>query len=512
MPPSKPPTEVELKFLLLPNERSAVARNPLFGEATTKADLSSVYYDTPDRDLRKHGITLRVRSVQGSFVQTVKRDAGSSLFDRGEWEAEIQGLEPDPKAFAKTPAGDFLGVDGASRLTRLFCTEVRRTSRVVKDGLDLVEVSLDHGEVVAGTRHEPIDELELELKGGDARGLFRLARRFAGDAVLRLSFESKSERGYRLAAGEAPSARNAEAVHIGGNMTGAEAFAMIMRDCLAQICGNANLLRETRDSETLHQLRVGLRRLRAALATFEPILSGKEFARMAVESKWIGGELDTARDLDVFVANNAHTGKGQDESEGQLRVGDRLGAARCASYDRALEAIGSKRFAMFVLDCAEWVEVGDWRESRDRKAAGLRDGAASALAGAALDRLSDKLPEAGKHLGALDPAARHRARIKAKKLRYAAEFFATTFGHHAKTRRERFVASLARLQDALGDLNDLAVADRMLFDTAGDKALPRLGAERGVGERGRDQARLLKEAVHDYKDWLQANRFWRDHS
>ena len=192
--PSKAPTEVELKFLLLPGERLAVSRDPLLADAT-ETDLSSVFYDTPDRALRKHGITLRVRHVQGRFVQTVKREAGSDLSDRGEWETEIGGPEPDRAAFAGTPAGDILGAKGADTLTRLFSTEVGRTSRIAKEGSDLVEVSLDHGEIVAGAQRQPIDELELELKGGDASGLFALARRFAGDTILQLSFESKAERG-----------------------------------------------------------------------------------------------------------------------------------------------------------------------------------------------------------------------------------------------------------------------------------------------------------------------------
>jgi triphosphatase len=132
--PSKAPTEVELKFLLLPRERLAVARNSLLAGATTQTDLSSVYYDTPDWALRKQGITLRVRRVNGAFLQTIKREAGSNLFDRGEWENEIRAAEPDRSAFAGTPVEDILHAKGADTLKRLFSTEVRRTSRIVKEG------------------------------------------------------------------------------------------------------------------------------------------------------------------------------------------------------------------------------------------------------------------------------------------------------------------------------------------------------------------------------------------
>jgi triphosphatase len=262
------------------------------------------------------------------------------------------------------------------------------------------------------------------------------------------------------------------------------------------------------NTEALHQLRVGLRRLRAAFATFRPILPGKELSKMDAEIKWMGGELDMARNLDVFIENNARSGKDEDDS--RLRAfGDRLDAAQCASYDRALEAIDSKRFAMLVFNCSEWVEIGSWRRSRDEKVVGLRDGAASALACAALGRLSRKLSKAGKHMHALDPQARHRARIKAKKLRYAAEFFAETFGRHSKAHRSKFIASLAKLQDALRELNDLTVAHQTLLEATGESAALAFHSVCGVGEHDQDEARLLQKAARGYEDWRRAKAFWR---
>jgi triphosphatase len=498
---SKIPTEVELKFLLVPRERPALARNPLLARATTQTNLSSVYYDTPGWALRKQGITLRVRRVNGAFIQTIKSEAGSNLFDRGEWETKINGADPDRSACAGTPAEDILGAKGVNTLTGLFSTEVQRTSRIIKKGTDRVEVSLDQGEIVAGALRQPIDELELELKGGNADALFAVARHFADDIVLRLSFESKAERGYRLVAEQARAAQNGEAVRVRGDTTGAEAFVLVMRACLAQVCGNANRLRERRNTEALHQLRVGLRRLSAAIATFTPILPGKTLSKMDAEIKWIGGELDTARDLDVFIENNARSGKDA--------LNNQLDAAQRASYDRVLEAIDSKRFAILVLNCSEWVEIGSWRRSRDEKVSGLRDGAASALASAALDRLSRKLRKAGKHMRALDSQARHRARIKAKKLRYAAEFFAETFGRHSKAHRSKFIGSLAKLQDALGDLNDLTVAHQTLLEAVGENAALAFHSGWGVGEHDRDEARLLQKAARAYEDWRRAKAFWR---
>jgi CHAD domain-containing protein len=104
---------------------------------------------------------------------------------------------------------------------------------------------------------------------------------------------------------------------------------------------------------------------------------------------------------------------------------------------------------------------------------------------------------------ALDPPARHRARIKAKKLHYAAEFFAEAFGRHSKARSSKFIASLAKLQDALGDLNDLTVGHQTLLEAAGEDA-----ALAFRGEHDWDEGRLLQKAVRAYKDWRQARPFW----
>src|SRR5262249_12292225 len=74
-----------------------------------------------------------------------------------------------------------------------------------------------------------------------------------------------------------------------------------------------------------------------------------------------------------------------------------------------------------------------------------------------------KILKSGKHLDRLDPQHRHKLRIQAKKLRYAAEFFAPAFPRkRAIRRRKDFVASLQQLQDALGELNDIAVSEKLL--------------------------------------------------
>jgi triphosphatase len=55
------------------------------------------------------------------------------------------------------------------------------------------------------------------------------------------------------------------------------------------------------DSEGVHRMRVGLRRLRAAMSLFSKLLGDQETERVKSELKWLTGELALARDLDVYV-------------------------------------------------------------------------------------------------------------------------------------------------------------------------------------------------------------------
>ena len=173
--------EVELK-LELPIAKAArpLARifNRLWGTGIEQ-HLVSVYFDTAKHALRKQGLTLRIRSGGKRRVQTIKAvdTASACIFDRLEWETEIEGDKLDLKAAARTPVGDILHGSRASKLLApIFETVVDRTTwRVKQDGAE-IEVALDEGRVSAHGSTQPIAELEFELKCGSPTQLFALAR------------------------------------------------------------------------------------------------------------------------------------------------------------------------------------------------------------------------------------------------------------------------------------------------------------------------------------------------
>lgn len=490
-----PAIETELKFRLGPGAVVRLSGHPaLQGEQTTD-HLRSVYFDTPDGVLRAAGFGLRVRATSHGFVQTLKRQTAPGQTARDEWEVPVASEAPDFAALMTTPAHRLLKRRGRDLAPRFATTVVRRVRMVELDGA-LIEAAFDAGELSCGDRREPIYELELELKRGDPGALFALARRLAHDLPVVPVFESKAERGWRLAEGTSRAPRRAVPAPLSPDATTGEAFRRIAMACLAQISANAELLRVVRRPEAVHQLRVGLRRLRAAVAVFKPLLAEADRERIEAELKWLAREADAARDLDVFIRDVFHPTALEAPSPHLASLGRHLLTARGQAYDRVLKAIASPRYGRMMLETTAWIETTV-----------LPDGPVAPFAVEALDRLHRQVEQRARDLADLDPEARHNLRIRAKRLRYAAEFFADLFP--VRRRRARYLKALERLQDRLGALNDLAVArDRIPGKAALDDAEVAFAAGRVIGRRERDEAALLASAVKACGRFHDARPFW----
>jgi inorganic triphosphatase YgiF len=361
-------------------------------------------------------------------------------------------------------------------------------------------------------------ELELELKAGRPEALFGLARRLAESERLQLSFKSKAERGFGLLQAAAPAAVFSRSPDLEPGMTVAEAFVAVGGEGLRQLTANAAVLRALRRPEALHQTRVAIRRLRTGFKLFEPAVRDKDYERLNGELKWLAGELDQARDLDVMIADSfrpaADLFQGQD---GLAALGKRMHGARGKAYDRAMAALDSSRFFALTLDLAFWLGGGAWRDPADPLHASRAGASIGAFAGEQLDRLRRQTKRRGKGLERLSPELRHKLRIRIKRLRYAVEFFS---GLYATAGRDRFAKALKRLQDALGELNDLEVArgqglalaeagGRASGDTAAEGARQAFAAGLMIGARARSQAPLLKEAAKLHDKLMDAEPFWR---
>jgi inorganic triphosphatase YgiF len=243
-----------------------------------------------------------VRHNGDNRLQTIKSGGLAGSFRRGEWEHEIKRDVPNLRQARDTALEPLLTKKLKRRLKRVFETHIHRTSVPVRKNGTRIEVALDEGQARAGQRSAPISELELELKRGKPGDMFKLAHEMGKLAPATLSLKSKSERGYGLIENKPAKAVGAEKIRVRRGISTTDAFRTIERSILRHIAGNEAAVRRS-DSEGVHQMRVGLRRLRAAISLFSNLLGDQETEGVKAELKWLTGELAPARDLDVYVRN-----------------------------------------------------------------------------------------------------------------------------------------------------------------------------------------------------------------
>lgn len=483
--------EIELKFLCAPDDLAAVLAAAPAGDDDTR-ELISVYFDTPDRTLQKAGATLRVRESKGRRVQTLKRGDGLA---REEYEEPIDSDVPDP---ALGPLKELLNGE-ANQLKPAFNVRVTRRQRLVTYHGSEIELALDQGEVRGGRSASAISEVELELKSGDPAALFDLARDLGHAAPLYISFDGKAARGQALVEGEPLQARRREKVTLKKTATAGEAFQAAARNALGQIAANAVVLREAPQADAVHQLRVAARRLRSTLATFKSVVADVQFDQVKAELKWLGKACDTARNLDVFCSETIAPAKRLEVPPlGLAALETAVVEATGKAREAVAAAVSSDRFRALMIDATAWVETGAWLKQPQAQQGG------KAFAAKVLDKRRRKLKAQGRDLAKADDAARHRARIEAKKLRYAAEGLANLFQANAA---DPFIARVKALQEVLGALNDTATAEGLIGGLKLDPAAAFAAGEL-VGLRTAAKSELIGKADKALHKVLKAERFW----
>ncbi len=498
--------EIELKLEFDPTYLALIQAHLLLATDGKRQAVHSTYYDTPDLVLRNAGVSLRLRDADGRFVQTIKSTNGSSgIFDRSEWEHELKRYEIDLIAARDTALEPLLSVRVRNALRPVFETRVERTIYQLKRNGSDIEVALDRGEVDAGERQVPIHELELELKQGEAAELFRLARELDAIVPLRITGKAKAERGYELLENHKPTAEKARPLELDPKTSVEEAFRAIGQNCLRQIIANEPGVCAG-DAEALHQMRIGLRRLRTAFAVFAKLFPEGGQERMKAELKWATNQLGPARDLDVFAADVLKHLSETDAGEKEFaEVSRDLTSKRGEVYARAREFLRSDRFRKGLLDVVEWVEAGPWTKSAAAHADTERP--VQKHAATVLAKRRKQIRKEGKNLRELSAGARHELRIKAKKLRYMTEFFVGVFpGHGRAKRREAALTSVKELQDTLGRLNDIAVRKEELA-SKGDGLSAHAAAMLEAEEAKTDK--LLDQARGAYADFSAVKGFWK---
>jgi CHAD domain-containing protein len=389
--------------------------------------FTSVYHDTPDRSLARSGITLRRRTERGLSVWQLKIPADGARMELAEPGGPVG---PPDRLRTLLRTHERRGALGPVAELR-----TRRHGALVTRNGSAAEVTIDEVSVMDAQRvSERFVEVEIELKEGEPKTLARIAKELRTAGARDGAGEPKVFRVLGL-----PVAPPAE--------TPFESLRARLGEQLVEILAHDPGTRLGADPESLHDMRVAVRRSRALLRAGHSLVA-TDTQMLSLELKWLGGVLGDVRDLDVLLA---HLHASADE----LDLADRAAAERMF---RALSRQRSRtrRTLLKALDGARYATLLDRFES---SLAELEPAESSETLDELAARQLKKLRRAVKAAGP-DPEDEvlHDLRKRGKRARYAFELAGA----------KKTVQRAKVLQDVLGEHQDSVVAEERLRALAKD--------------------------------------------
>ncbi len=506
---SADPREVELKLQLPPGSRALIEASSAFAAVKgRRLHQLTTYFDTPERELDRDGLTLRIRRIGKKHIQTVKsRDSGQGIAsDRAEWEWPIRKNVPELARLAETPRLAKAARAVSGRLKAVFVTDIRRTVRLLKlnDGT-WIEAAIDEGQIEAGPSREPVCELELELKHGGIGAVYELAATLLELAPMWVSAESKPSRGWFLRTGRVAGVQVFAMPKLGRRTRAVDAFNAIIAAILGHLMANTGpMLRG--DSEGLHQMRKALRAMRAALQLFANHLEREAPQRFNAQLLHFGRIFGAARDDDVLCLDTlpaAIAALPRGKIDKLLSVAE---VRRRIPHAVAREAARGHDFTALVLGLAAWAQTGTAQPSSigdDRMAARL-----GSLAPSLLDRVARKAKRRGRNPGGLSVEELHALRKSLKKLCCDVKFLGSLYRRRAV---KAYCKRCNRVEVLLGTANDAVVAQRLASALVNDgDGQPNLAkpARALVQLSKRRRRRTLRGLVRAMRKFRAMPAFW----
>jgi CHAD domain-containing protein len=396
----------------------------LGGEPLEPRVFTSIYHDTADRSLARAGITLRRRTERGRSLWQLKLPAGNARLEL----EEMGGPAGAPKSIAQLLVAH-LRHGPVAPVAEL---RTRRHGALVARNGSTAEVTIDDVSVMDALRVvEEFVEVEVELKQGKPKQLDAIADELEHAGARPTDGTPKLFRVLRLPVDDPAPTGPLDALRIR------------LRAQLRTVLANDPGTRLGRDPESLHDMRVAVRRSRALLRAGQPLYEN-DVSGLSEELRWVGEKLGAVRDLDVLLERLRAETEDLDPadraaSRALLRTLERR---RTSARTSLLKALGGDRYFALL----------------DRFAAEV-DALTPSGADVTLDDLAKrelkKLRKDVRAMGA-EPAddELHALRKRGKRVRYAYELA----GKNAAVRRAK------ALQDVLGEHQDSVVAEATLRD------------------------------------------------
>ncbi|WP_131667552.1 CYTH and CHAD domain-containing protein [Psychrobacter pygoscelis] len=498
--------EIELKFLVPEYKVEALMRQANIKSSET-SQLAAHYFDTPEQSLAKAGVALRIRKEGEDWVQTIKA-AGDGMVARLEHnhildkEATEQAINdgellPDLSVYEEVETASALKDFKLNKLAKnLLCqyvTDVKRITRFIKKDGNVIEVAYDTGVVTHGeddSQHSDVKEIEFELVQGDTNYLFEVAKTWCKRYKLCVSTVTKAERGGLLLANK----DHVDAVksdlsqlNIDSGMSQAAFMRAVVHNCMLQILPNASAIAAgSEDGNHVHQLRVGIRRLRTALKFFEGFSD-------SINNDWTPVLKQTFSLLGEYRDREILQVKTQPMLEEHGAPFVDWSPERESLKVMPIDAVRANDFQLTLLELIEFsMSPADEDDSSKPAKAKLSK---------ILDKLFGKITKASDHFADLDIEAQHDVRKRLKSLRYISEFAAPMY---KKKKTKRFLKYLEPAQDILGEYNDDLVGHRFYQEKAQSDA----AAWFAVGHFGAQEKHAAKECAQSLMTVKDAPTFW----
>lgn len=428
---------------------------------TGTLDLRATYYDTADLRLAREGITLRHRTGEDSPVWTLKLPAGGTA----RTELTLPARTKKVPAELRTLLTAWLRGEELAPATTL---RTRRQVVSLRDdtGTELAEVVDDDVTVLQGRRTVgAFREVEVERRGIADDSFDEVARRIVSAGAVHGQQVSKAIRALgprAVAPSDLPAPREVLPADPAAGLV-----ALSLRTSARRLL-LADLAVRQQEPDAVHRLRVACRHLRSDLRTLRELVDPTWARLLREELAWLAGGLGPARDTEVLRERLAAT----------IASGDEAAAAGSGlAYDadawQRLDALladreeGALRDALAVLVSVRYVRLVDALVAAAREPVTTPAAAApcSTVLPQLLGRAWRRLDKPVRALGPHAPDRQwHRARIRAKQARYAAETFAPVLGRPA----DRTAAAAKRVQELLGDHQDAVVAADALMALAAE--------------------------------------------
>jgi CHAD domain-containing protein len=466
------------------------------------AHVRDRYVDTPDRRFYHAGYAARVRSGDGGLLLTLKQLAGTvrnGVHAREEYEVTVPGLEIGgwPACEARDLAEKI--ADDRPLVDLVALEQTRNKAILQQDDRAVAEWSLDDVTIPTGSAPARFYELEVELlPDGNAADLATLATVFAVDYGLAPQPESKFERALHAVAPAKQVAGTAPLRHLpeasgharpervttslangkpgraeagaapepaDAPITPTDSMATAARKVLAaqyatmQACEET--AREGADPEGVHDMRVAVRRMRAALRVADPYLGGKAVKRVRQDLREIAHALGAVRDLDVLIKNaeNFRDDLPDDRQTDLAPLLDAWKGARKRARKQLIRLLDSADYARFRKHMAAFLAEEDAPPAAEAasKEAAQAEVAPYQVRHVLASALWERYEAVRAYETVMADAAvpqLHALRITGKYLRYTLEFFR----HVLPAEAGALIDDVVTLQDALGELHDADVA------------------------------------------------------